>query len=177
MKLRIADLSEKRKIYEWLACSDITPSVMGPPNFEDHPVLSWEEFDRDYQSVYFGNGTDLEGKCFIIEDDDKEIGVICHNQIKLEERESELDIWLKSESVCGKGYGTRALLLLVRSLNKKHNVKKFVIRPSGRNRRAIASYQKAGFVLLEQPPKKYFDPYELYYDDCVVLVKELEGDA
>lgn len=145
---------------------------MGPPDFMDHPIPDWKEFDQDYEPHYFGSGTDLEGKCYIIEDENEEIGVICHNKLKVEQQESELDVWLKSENVCGKGYGTRALIELMRLLNEEHDIKTFVIRPSKRNSRAIASYKKAGFVLLEQPPEKYLDPEELDYDDCVILVKK-----
>ncbi len=38
--LRPATEQDRRMIYKWLAESDITPSVMGPPYFLDHPDQS-----------------------------------------------------------------------------------------------------------------------------------------
>lgn len=173
MDLRTAELSDKRKIYQWLACSDITPSFMGPPDYTDLPVPTWEEFDKDYRPCYFGGGSSAEGKCYIIEDNGNEIGVVCHNELEMRAFETELDIWLQSEAVCGKGYGSRALQMLAAKLKREYGMKRFVIRPSARNKRAIASYQKAGFVPMENPPEKYRNPQELDYSDSVVLIKEL----
>ena len=176
MIIRTAELKDKRKIYEWLAHSDTTSSMMGPPHFEDHPISTWQEFDNDYIAHYFGHGPDLNGKCFIIEEGTDEIGVICHNELKFTDKETELDIWLKNESVCGKGYGTRALVTLMDQLNQQYNLTTFIIRPSQRNKRAIAAYKKAGFQIIEHPAEKYLKPDELDYDDCVVMIRHINNN-
>jgi hypothetical protein len=36
--LREAEETDRRQVYEWLALSDLTPSMMGPPAFPDHPI-------------------------------------------------------------------------------------------------------------------------------------------
>jgi len=53
MALRPATEQDKRMVYEWVAKSDTTPSIMGPPQFPDHQVSTWEEFCTDYRSHYF----------------------------------------------------------------------------------------------------------------------------
>ena len=53
VSLRPAVASDRRQVYEWLARSDVTPSMMGPPDYPDHPIPSWEEFCADYLPHYF----------------------------------------------------------------------------------------------------------------------------
>jgi len=52
IKLRPARLSERRMIYTWLAKSDLTPSLMGPPDYPDSRVPTLKEFSQDYQQVF-----------------------------------------------------------------------------------------------------------------------------
>ncbi|MBD3670539.1 MAG: GNAT family N-acetyltransferase [Gammaproteobacteria bacterium] len=176
ISLRLAERSDKPEIYQWLAQSDVTSSMMGPPDYADHPIPTWDEFDADYTEELFGPGDASGGKCFIIELDAEAIGVVCHSELDRQRRETELDIWLKSQSLCGQGYGPHALRLLMQQLHREHHIDHFFIRPSARNTRAIAAYQKAGFQLLTQPPMRYLRPEELDYADSVVLVKEFADE-
>ena len=97
---------------------------------------------------------------------------------------AELDIWLKSESECGKGIGTQALKDTVDYLNKEFGIHKFLIRPSERNVRAIKSYQKAGFtyrndkenVLRKYYKTEFFDTYksgDYGFENTAVLTLEV----
>ena len=105
MSLRPALASDRRHIYEWLAESDVTPSMMGPPDYPDHPVPTWEEFCADYLPHYFDDSEPFSGRCFIIVADGQDVGVVCYNAIEEQRRLTELDIWLRSEADCGKNYG------------------------------------------------------------------------
>ena len=64
--LRPATETDRRSVYEWLACSDITASMIGPPHYLDHPVPTWEEFCADYDAHYFNDSALSRGRCFII---------------------------------------------------------------------------------------------------------------
>ncbi|MDI9436338.1 MAG: hypothetical protein QM396_10115, partial [Euryarchaeota archaeon] len=52
-------------------------------------------------------------------------------------------------------YGTKALLRLVETV-RDLGYEKVIIRPSKHNKRAIKSYQKAGFIQEELEPKNYY---------------------
>ena len=53
-------------IYQWLAHSDLTSSMLGPPDFPDNDIPQWDEFINDYK-MYFFDGTDPKaGRCFLI---------------------------------------------------------------------------------------------------------------
>ena len=46
--LRPACESDRHAVYDWLAQSEITPSMMGPPTYTEAPIPTWEEFCADY---------------------------------------------------------------------------------------------------------------------------------
>ena len=73
--LRPASIEDQRSIYEWLAHSDISPSMSGPPTFPEEPVPTWTEFQADYQESYF-NDSALLGRCFLIQVDGTSVGQI-----------------------------------------------------------------------------------------------------
>lgn len=170
--LREANEADRKKVYEWLAHSDLTPSIMGPPLFPDHPIPTWEEFCSDYRHHYF-DGTQLnQGQCFIIIADGTDVGVVCYNALRSEDY-TDVDIWLRSESDCGRGVGSDALATLADYLHRNFSITKVVVCPSARNRRAIAAYKKAGFHMVPKEQYHVFvKPDEMEYEDNVVLVRE-----
>jgi diamine N-acetyltransferase len=83
---------------------------------------------------------------------------------------------LRSSEVCGRGYGSDALLALTRHLHETFGVTKFILRPSRRNTRAIRAYAKAGFRLLpltDEEQAERYGPGD--YSDTVVMAKELDN--
>ncbi|MHB0915925.1 MAG: hypothetical protein ACYC5A_10505 [Thermoleophilia bacterium] len=64
--IRPAGLGDKRQIFEWLARSDATESMMGPPLYHELPVTTWKEFCADYGDHYFDGSQPLSGRCIII---------------------------------------------------------------------------------------------------------------
>ncbi len=148
--------------------------MMGPPDYPDHPIPTWEEFCADYLPHYFDDSEPLSGRCFIILADGRDVGVVCYNAIQEERRETELDIWLGAGAYCGNGYGTAALEALCADLHEKYGVQEFLVRPSGRNLRAIAAYKKVGFQMFPMSPaEEKKRSGEGDYEDALVLLKRL----
>ena len=145
-RIRPARIEDRRKIFEWLTQSDVTPSMMGPPEYPDHPVPSWEEFKQDYRDSFFKDSESAIGKNYIILVDGREIGTIGFDNLDVRTRGVDLDIWMKSEEFCGHGYGPDAIDALVQFLYRTHGVTEFRVDPSSRNTRAICAYRKSGFA-------------------------------
>ncbi len=158
-------ITDKEKIFNWLANSNLTSEMLGPPIFPDNPVPSWKEFDEDYLDYFFDGSEKFNGRCFIILFENEEVGQINYNPIDQENKTTELDIWLKDKKFTGKGIGTKAIQILCSFLFEKMDCKKIIIQPSARNTNAIKSYKKAGFKILKQIPKDF----ELDYFDGVLL--------
>jgi len=109
VSLRVARLSDRRKVFEWLTHSDVTPSMMGEPRYPDHPLPSWDEFQKDYTDAFFDEHGDEKGRKFIIVHGESEIGTIGYDNLDRQERSVDLDIWMKGETYCGHGFGPDAL--------------------------------------------------------------------
>lgn len=174
ISLRPAVASDRRQVYEWLAKSDVTPSMMGPPDYPDLSIPTWEEFCADYLPHYFDDSEPLFGRCFIIVADGQDVGVVCYNAIGEQRRFTELDIWLRAEVDCGKGYGSDALRHLCAHVREAYGVDEIIVRPSKRNRRAIAAYRRAGFELLPLTHAEQRMKFgEGDCEDSVVLLKRI----
>ncbi|MFQ5925063.1 MAG: GNAT family N-acetyltransferase [Dehalococcoidia bacterium] len=172
--LRPATERDKRMVYEWLAESDITPSIMGPPHFSDHPVPAWEEFCADYKPYFFDGSSPELGRCFIIMINSMPVGQLNYNDIDQHHQRTELDIWMSCEANCDKGYGPDALQTLCEYLFRTYGIVEFVIRPSARNHRAIRAYEKAGFQRVELTPEQAEAEYPSRdYADSVFLIRHM----
>lgn len=148
--------------------------MMGPPDYPDLSIPTWEEFCADYLPHYFDDSEPFSGRCFIIVADGQDVGMVCYNTIDQQRRSTELDIWLCSEAHCGRGYGSNALERLCADLHAAYGVEEFIIRPSKRNHRAIAAYRRAGFELLpltHAEQRKRFGEGDC--EDDVVLSKRI----
>ena len=102
-------------------------------------------------------------------------GQVNHDVIDRENRRTELDIWMNSESNCSKGYGSEALQVLCEHVTKTRGISELLIRPSARNLRAIRAYEKAGFQRVEMTPEeqeKEYGPGEC--SDSVIMIKNLK---
>jgi RimJ/RimL family protein N-acetyltransferase len=174
-RLRPAVPEDRRKIFEWLTQSDITPSVMGPPIYPEHPIPTWDNFCNDYTPSFFNASGDRKGRVFIIVAKDEDIGAIGYDLLDKEKDRVVLDIWMKEEQYCGCGYGSDALNTLSFYIHKQYNITNFVISPSARNQRAVEAYRKVGFdfvkALNKEEAEKEFGFSE--YDDSVIMIKVL----
>jgi RimJ/RimL family protein N-acetyltransferase len=172
ISLRPGTLADRRAVWEWIAQSDLTASMMGPPDFVENPVPTWEEFCEDYKP-YFFDGTSAErGRSFIIErlDAAEAVGHISYDCHGDRPHFAELDMWMRDSSCCGLGFGSEALQVLCDHLRSALGIREMMLRPSARNVRAIRSYEKAGFAALRLSPKEQarrYGPGE--YHDTVVM--------
>jgi RimJ/RimL family protein N-acetyltransferase len=181
--IRHARLDEKKKTYEWLCLSDTTGMCMGPPDYPEHPVPDWKQFQEDFEDFYYCEAGQHLGSVMIIENDNEGIGCLCYACFHLRPKTAELDIWLNRKEHCGKGWGTVALRLLVKYLKTEKDIAEFIIRPSEKNIRAIRAYEKAGFSRAEDKERAvkeyllegYLEKYgngDYGFDDTAVLVLE-----
>lgn len=172
--LRPARESDRCDVFRWLARSDVTSSMMGPPLFPELPVPTWDEFNRDYGPNFFdGSMLEVESS-FIIEVAGESIGQINYEVRNDPIRHAELDIWLGSLAETGHGYGPDALVTLVDHLHRTLGIDTFLIRPSARNPRAIRAYQKAGFIRVPMTSEEQANTYGAAdYEDVVVLIKNV----
>ena len=176
VKLRPATPEDRRAVYEWAACSDLTAAMMGPPLFPEHPAPSWEAFCAEHGPHFFDGSNLTLGRCFIIEVDGEAVGQIYYNDIeeRAGARRTELDLWMRAEAHCGRGYGSDALETLCAHLAETLAVTACMVQPSARNPRAIRAYEKVGFQPLALPlaeARALWGPND--YDDSVYMVKRL----
>lgn len=162
-----ATLNDRKDIYNWLANSDLTSSMLGPPAFPDNSVPTWDCFVDDYSNNFFNDNNVDDGRSFIILVDGQPVGHINYNEIDRTTSSVELDIWLSNSIHCNKGYGTDAIETLCGYLHLTLHCDRIIIAPSQRNFRAINAYQKAGFTLTTVIPEGFRPDYE----DTVVLEK------
>jgi len=163
--IRPATPSDKSKIYTWLAHSNLTPEMLGEPNFPDNPVPSWDEFDKDYTDHYFDDTKPMKGRCYIILKKQEEVGQINYNAIDHKTKTTEIDIWLADKKHTGQGIGPMAIKLLCNHLFEDIDCRRIIIQPSARNIHAVKAYKKAGFTQVKNMPKNF----KLDYHDSVVL--------
>ncbi|MDF2548898.1 MAG: hypothetical protein K0R93_3796 [Anaerosolibacter sp.] len=161
--LRFAEPNEKRKIYEWLALSDVTSQMFD----DDNPPETWENFNRDESDFLFDHSAPELGGYLIITLGGEEMGAISYACFHLIDKVAELDIWMRSFKYCGLGYGVDALNQLIDKLHREQGIKEFIIRPSKENVAAIRAYKKCGFTLFEDfDPRNYVKEefYDMYGD-------------
>ena len=167
IKLRPATLSDRWNIYQWLALSDITAQMMGPPYFPGNPIPTWEEFVSDYKPHFFDDIDPDNGRSYIIEVNGEAVGQINYNEIDRSTNTVELDIWLAGRKYCNKGYGTDAINTLCSYLAEYLNCETFILAPSARNKAAIKAYEKCGFQLTYELPQHFIPDYP----DTVVMMQ------
>ena len=143
--------------------------MMGPPEFAENPVPTWDEFCTDYQDFFFDESLPEVGRSFVIEHNGEAIG---HTNYQIDAQRSfaELDIWMRDSSCTDHGWGSEALRLLCDHLHATLGIREMILRPSARNMRAIRSYEKAGFArasMSDEETSKRYGPGE--YRDTVVM--------
>lgn len=175
--IRPAVSEDRRCVYDWMAASEITRWMMGPPLFAEAPIPTWNQFCADYLPFFFdGTRPDL-GRSYIIEVNGAAIGHVSYSEVDRATGKAELDIWLSAEGPCGRGYGSDALLALTDHLHATLGLTEFIMRPSSRNSRAVRAYAKSGFELLPLSPHEQaakYGPTEHY--DTVVMRKIFEKE-
>ena len=180
-----ATLNDRQKIYEWCFHCETTKSHSGPPDYPNVHIPTFEEFYDEYADYFFTGNSPTDGRGFIIQFEGTDVGFVSYCSFHLKPHKSELDIWMNSEAHCGRGFGTDAIIALADYLGEILGIREFIMRPSVKNLRAVASYKKAGFEESEMQPGDYLlDEYLVCYGDgdygtgeTALLVKRIEGKA
>jgi RimJ/RimL family protein N-acetyltransferase len=176
VSLRRASLADRRRVYEWMAWSDLTAGVMGPPLYADHPIPSFDEFCEAYEPHYFDGSRPFDGRGLILAAGDTDVGFLAYSQINLYKDVVELDLWLAGRRHCGKGYGSEALALGCEWLQDSFGVNRFLVRPSRRNVHALRAMRRAGFRETDLPPGDVIGKLDLprgHYVDELLLFRIL----
>lgn len=159
IKLRKATLGDRKKAYQWLYYSDFSDFLNKLQGLTSGDIPSYEEFKKDYMDYFFDGSQPDRGCCFIItckkEGITEDLGIISYTSFHLLDKITEFDIWLKGLRYTGHGYGTKAILALA-GMVREFGYDKVIMRPSKHNKRAINSYQKAGFMVKELIPCEYY---------------------
>jgi RimJ/RimL family protein N-acetyltransferase len=172
--LQPATPKDEPQILDWLLRSDVMPSMLGPPLFPERPVPSPDDSSQRFDPHYLDGTAPELGRCFLILVDGEPVGQVTYNDIMERDgrKRVELDIWMRAEACCGKGYGTDALDALCRHLHERFGVEKFMVQPSARNPRAIHAYEKVGFRRLDLPIEAARELWGLNdYCDSVYMVR------
>ena len=165
--LQPANQNDKRTIYEWL--------IQWKSLALDYSLPSWKEFCDDYKDFFFDGTKKNVGRCYLIVVDNAPVGQINYHTLHRNYKHTELDIWMKNDDSCGKGFGSDALITLCQYLHNELGIREFIIRPSAQNKRAIRAYQKAGFRKIECSLEKQLSRYSSPdSDDCIVMIKYIE---
>lgn len=174
--LRRAVAADRSRVYRWLACSDLTGRVSGPPMYPDRPVPSREEFDAAFGPHFFDGSQPFGGRGLIVQYGDDDVGFLCHGRIDLCKDVVELDLWLAGRSRCGRGVGSAALALACDWLQEDFGVNRFLVRPSRRNVHALRAMRRAGFRETDLPAQEVIGKLDLppgRYADEVLLFRIL----
>ncbi|MDE0112181.1 MAG: GNAT family protein [Albidovulum sp.] len=171
--LRPATIEDRRRIFEWLAKSDATAQMMGPPDYPDFPVPDFDEFLEDYNDDAFSDSGDF--RIFVIRSDGVDIGAISY---WINGQVAEIDLWIGDRKNWGLGHGPRAMESIAGKLAELGKIDALIIRPSARNTRAISAYRKAGFLPYDHGSgnlPSWCSEEGFDYEDAVVLTRRLKG--
>ena len=119
--LRAATPDDRQMIFDWLFRSDVTPTMLGPPLYPERPIPPPGEPGEGYDPCYFDGSAPELGRCYLVLLNGDPVGQVNHNDIHERggHKRVELDIWMRSDAWCGKGYGTDALNVLCRHLHRE----------------------------------------------------------
>jgi RimJ/RimL family protein N-acetyltransferase len=139
--------------------------MMWLPLYPDLPIPTWKEFCDDYKPHFFNSSGEGKGRDYIIiANGNEEVGTIRYDTLDKKKGSVALDVWMRATKYCGFGFGGDALNTLCDYLHQIYGATNFVISLSGRNKQAIASYQKCGFKCVSKPIKKI---QKRFWDKCM----------
>lgn len=171
VQLRPASLEDRRMIYDWSHTSDIAPWI----HLSGDPIETFETWCDDWKACYFMDDSPELGRLFVIMHEDTPAGAIAYNDIDPKKR-VELDIWMRSEAHCGRGFGTDAIEALCAYLAAEFGVQIFMMQPSARNPRAIRAYEKAGFIKVPATPEEIQAEWGgVDHLDSVLMIREIKA--
>jgi RimJ/RimL family protein N-acetyltransferase len=147
--------------------------MFGAPTFPEKEARTFEEFKSRWAPFYFQRPLTARGHVFVIEKDGVEIGALAFHCPDSKNR-SEIDIWMKSEEYCGKGFGSETIDLLTRFLYRELGLSYFWMQPSARNERSLRASLKINFKQLPLSPEEGKQEFGFQdYHDSVYLLRDM----
>ena len=140
--IRLVPLSESDKawLYKLATQSDGTEHWYGEETGEEIP--NEKTFFEDFTHTYFSDEDPHGGRSFAIVHDKEYIGQINYNEIK--DGVTDFDIIIGANENMSKGFGTRAVNLLIDHL-RNLGIKVLQVKVAETNLRARKAYIKLGF--------------------------------
>ena len=155
VRLVSAVLDDRQRVYDWCFHSETTKSHAGPPDYPNVVIPSYDEFYSEYAEYFFTGATPCDGQGYIIQHDGEAAGFISYTCFHLLPGKAEFDLWMNSETNCGRGFGSDAIMALAIHVRNTLGIGEVIMRPSAKNTRAIAAYKKAGFEESDLLPGEY----------------------
>ena len=135
--LRKMTVDDTDNIVRWRNKEEVRSRFLYREPFTTEGHLEWIKTKID---------TGLAVQMIICTMDDKPVGSVYLRDIDQRDRKAEYGIFIGEESAWGKGYGTAAAKMMLSYGFEQVSLHKIFLRVLADNVRAIASYEKAGFV-------------------------------
>ncbi|MCL2408307.1 MAG: GNAT family N-acetyltransferase [Oscillospiraceae bacterium] len=126
--------------------------------FEDEYTNGLEDFENEYERYFDSSESSLCGGMMICLGNHP-IGFTTYARISYEDDwiqpgVMEIDIWMNGEENCGKGFGSDAIVTLMKYLHNKYDIHTFFGFPDKVNSRSIKACEKAGFIQVNTHEKQ-----------------------
>jgi len=142
VRLRAPEPDDKDRAYQWINDREVTKTLMAR-----YPISRTEEENWLQHNSATPQGFLSEVRLAIIaKDTDTHIGFMGLHKVSPEDRHADLGIMIGDKSFWERGYGTDAMLTLVRFAFDGMNLNKVKLGVFDGNDRAHAVYRKCGFV-------------------------------
>lgn len=140
-------------------------------NLDDDPPLPInEDMEKEWYKEYCKNKETHRGFNLAIETKEgKFLGTLGANHIYSKNRVAEVGIFIGDKEYLGKGYGSDAMMLLLKLLFDEMNINKVSLKVFGFNKRAIKSYEKCGFK-TEAVSRESIYRFGKYHDEYVMSI-------
>ena len=140
VKLRSQEVSDAERMHRWINDREVTATL---GNRYLWSLAAEEEFLRNRVS----KAPTFENQSFAIETTEgRHIGSIGLHRIAPENRNGELGIMIGEKDCWSQGYGTDAIITLLRFAFGEMNLHRVELHVYADNARGIACYRKCGFV-------------------------------
>jgi RimJ/RimL family protein N-acetyltransferase len=140
-RIRPMRANEAPMVFAWIHDPDVAPFWGG----HDHNH-SLDEFLADWEPYYLDGSEPQRGRSFIIEADERPVGMINYNRVDLSSGSTEIDIVIGAAGYRDAGYGTDALRAFLRFLFDDVGLHRVWLTTYEYNARARRAYEKVGMT-------------------------------
>jgi RimJ/RimL family protein N-acetyltransferase len=170
VRLRAMEATDVERAYAWINDREVTRFLMAR-----YP-LSHADEEKWLAAASVGNGFANDVRLAIETKDGVHIGNTGLHRISPEDRNAELGIMIGDKSYWSNGYGTDAVITLLRLAFDQMNLHRVDLGVFEFNERAIACYRKCGFVEEGRRREAYYQDGR-YWDVVRMSVLRREFEA